>query len=98
MLQGSFEHIPRPKPCSTTRPLLHHYDAVGNVADDTEIMGDEQKRAMPAPLLDVSRIKRRICAWGGYVERGGSASSATQDRWFERQRPIAIMARLTLTA
>ena len=49
--------------------LLHHADAVGELAHDAEVVGDEQKRHAE-PLLDVLQ-QRDDLRLHGDVERGG---------------------------
>ena len=89
----AFEHI-RDRTLLDDAAFLHHCDAVGNVGDDAEIMGDEQ-HGHATPLLDVADQPENLRLRGD-VERGGRFIRH-QDRWFERQRHRYHGA-LTLTA
>ena len=64
----AFEHI-RDRTLLDDAPFLHHCDAVGNVGDDAEIMGDEQ-HGHATPLLDVADQPENLRLRGD-VERGG---------------------------
>ncbi len=77
----AFEHVLH-WPLFDDAALLHDRDAVGDVGDDAEIMGDEQHRHA-APLLNVSdqpkdlRLRRDVECRGWFVR--------DQDRRLERE-------------
>ena len=49
-VRGAGEDVARPAPLSTTSPRAHHVDAVGEAADDAEVVGDEDDRHAEARL------------------------------------------------
>ena len=63
--------------------VLHHHDAVGDLGDDAEIMGDEHDRGLAA-LLQVADQFQDLRLRGD-VERGGRLVR-DQQLWIERQR------------
>ena len=63
--------------------MLHHHDAVGDLGDDAEIMGDEQDRGLLALLQLADQLQDLRLR--GDVERGGRLVGDQEPR-IERQR------------
>ena len=86
---GVVEDLRRGCPVSTTRPAVHDEDAVGDVGDDAEVVGDQDHRQAPlaVELLEQAqdlRLDRDVERGGRLVGDQHSGSS---------ESPIAIIAR-----
>ena len=72
-------------------PEVHHRDAVGDVAHDGEVVGDEQVRE-PELALGARTSRLRICAWiePSSAVTGSSSTSSSGSTASARAMPIAL--------